>query len=144
MRRLVWVFLLILLGSLGLWLARQGQQSDPRDALYPLVGPPYPIDPAAFDRIRLGMSREEVKAAIGEPGGEYDGPSPPRWGTLEIGSRPVVREGGMHYDHNWEGQEQKYILHVRHGKEFWLEVVFGDDDRVIGYYLEKPRQNWWR
>ena len=128
------------------WIIWRAPDVDPRDSMHPPLGPPYPIEPATFDRIRLGMTKKEVEEAIGEPSGayEYEGAEPPRWGTLEVGYRPVMREAGLHYNDIWDGQQQKFKLTCWDGREFWIEVAFDENEKVIGYYLEKPRSDWWR
>jgi hypothetical protein len=102
-----------------------------------------PITKAAFKRIRLGMTMSEVEEAIGGSSGAFEGVPIPVWGAVEAYA-PTVREMGMPEDEMWKKSGDFVTVHRWAGKSYWIHVAFDQDEKVVGCYLGKASDGWWR
>ncbi len=103
----------------------------------------------AYNRIRLGMTPEEVETAIGVPPGYQDGiiPVPPSMSP----SGTFIRETGLpHYSlpdaRNRPAAEYSEKLSRQHWtwEDYWIWVAYDRTGRVIGYYLLEAHGHVWR
>jgi hypothetical protein len=116
------VLLLLVLGAGGVWV---------------VIRDPEPV--RAYERIKLGMTLEEVELTIGMPASNY-GSGPwsgvmPLYENSVAASRLLTMETGLplgidrpslaYADWTWD--------------DYWIKVAF-ENGRVIGYYLLQEHQ----
>jgi hypothetical protein len=90
---------------------------------------PEPV--RAYERLRLGMTREEVTQAIGMPQGNYGSRDLP---LGMIASTSVNREAGLSQadlGRRWT----EVILEVWTWDEYWIAVAFDFNGTAVGHYL---------
>jgi hypothetical protein len=131
--------------------------------IYPLLAPtPHRIDPAHFDLIVKGMSKDQVEAIFGVPAGQYDwaednGHAHYRLHFHLIQSVRQARPTGgddleseMMYkifrEVHSRGPQTELTWTSRHGS---LAAWFDQDDRVVSTHVSTevrvtpPWQRWW-
>jgi hypothetical protein len=94
-----------------------------------------PVPLRAYERIRLGMTREEVETAIGR--------EPYRGVILSPGFLHYVRETGLPAASIRHPAERSAELTVETWTwdESWIVVAFDDGGKAVGFYLlESARQ----
>jgi hypothetical protein len=101
------------------------------------------IDPSpvpAYDRIRLGMTLNEVEAAIGMPAGNYSGTPnlSPRMGPFG----KFVKESGLPstclpdaVGRPMGGYLEPLTVKRWTWNNYWIWVAFNEDGKTVGYYL---------
>jgi hypothetical protein len=105
------------------------------------------IGPAAYDRIKVGMTRQQVEGIIGLPTGDYyTGPRSPSsmsgpYGTLnkEAGVRRSDLSDGPRGFASRDGRRVK--LEQWWGDNYIVEVGFGEDGAAVGcdlYDVDPP------
>lgn len=90
--------------------------------------PSDPIGPRAFERIRLGMTKEEIETVIGFPAGNYQHSSMVfRW----IYATKVSEEGPAEFELIGLQSEEWY------GDSYRIKVVLDADKKVVAAFLYK-------
>jgi hypothetical protein len=106
-------------------------------ALMPRLPSRDRLDPAAYSRIRAGMTEAEVRAAVGHPPGDL-------YASEAIGGKQAISglEGwGRRPEHRLRvtdpapNPNDGLMRQVWFGRFYILEVIFDSDRKVVGCYL---------
>jgi hypothetical protein len=131
--------------------------------LYPLLAPtPHRIDPAHFDLITKGMTKDQVEAIFGVPAGRYDWAEDDGHAQYRVyfrliqsmrEARPTsgddVESKAFHKvfrEVHSRGPQTQLTWTSRHGS---LAAWFDQDDRVVSTHVSTevrvtpPWQRWW-
>ncbi len=107
----------------------------------------WPVSPAvrAYERIRLGMTREAVEAAIGKPALFEDAFAKLEGIAANHFGGALARCEGVSYGDlrlarmkQQTGGAKRYALGVWLVEEDEIQVAYDSDGRVVGYYLMGP------
>jgi hypothetical protein len=99
---------------------------------------PAPFPVSAYNRIRLGMTPQEVAVAIGVPPGYQDGiiPMPPRM----CPTGKYIRQTGLP---STDLRRKELFLEHWTWEDYWIWVRYDRTGRVVGYYLlEADGETW--
>jgi hypothetical protein len=91
---------------------------------------PRPI--RAYERIRLGMTPDEVERAIGMPPGEFA----PLTAYMSRGYPQYIRESGLPSETaDAEWVHARMTVQRWRWEEYAIYVAFDEDEKAVGYYL---------
>lgn len=101
----------------------------------------------AYGRIRLGMTQDEVETVIGMPPRDYMHHPFIRGGTTFGPFGKFIRMTGIPYESTMcdptVGRKPSVRLEHWYWDDYWIQVGFDEDGKVVGFYLLEVEDCFW-